>query len=409
MKLPIPGIFPKLKFSGSLLVLCLILLLALGAMFALGMLSGQLIRWEITNLPVQTRKLEALPKFTIPEDPEIEKEKFTLKLEKNIFDAKRREVSNESLPSPHLEEDVILEVKSQSEKEFETNKNHSREIVNAPPSMPSPVPEPFSVPSINQLELELRGTIVSKNPQSSYAFIAKKNQKDEKIFGKGECFAFTDLKTLRDCPWNSLKLIKVLDRKVALLKDGIEEWLIMEDPEPIITESMRMEVKEQVTETVSRIKVRSPVSPPEKKLKPGIQEKPVIKTKPGPDLKQEMLPPESEQVSRLPFSADQETFHLQREWVDEQLANFAKILQDARVVPVTVDQQTFFQFKFIKKGSIYEALGLKKDDIILAINEKMIDNVTKAMGLLQKLQSEREIALTVKRKESEKILRYYIN
>ena len=242
MKLPIPGIFPKLRFSGTLLVLCLLLLLALGAIFALGMLSGQLIRWEITNLPVQIRKLELLPKFTIPEDPEIENE-----------------------------------------------------------------------------------------------------------------------------------------------------------------------VKEQVTETVSQIKVRSQVSHPEKKLKPGFQEKPVIKSKPVPDLKQEMLPSESEQVSRLPISADQETFHLQREWVDEQLANFAKILQDARVEPITVDQQTFFQFKFIKKGSVYEALGLKKNDIIFAINDKMIDNVTKAMRLLKKLQSEREIAITVKRKESEKILRYYIN
>ncbi len=292
MKLPIPGIFPKLQFSSTLLVLCLILLLALGAMFSLGMLSGQWIRWEITNLPAQTQKLRVLPKFTIPEDPGIAKEEFTLILEKNIFDAKRLEISNESPPSPKPEADVILEVKSQSENEIETKKNHSREIVK---------------------------------------------------------------------------------------------------------------------ETVSQIKVRSPVSHPEKKLEPGFQEKPLIKTKQVPDLKQEMLPSESEQVSRLPISADQETFHLQREWVDEQLANFAKILQDARVEPVTVDQQTFFQFKFIKKGSMYEALGLKKDDIILAINEKMIDNVTKAMGLLQKLQSEREIALTVKRKESEKILRYYIN
>ena len=58
---------------------------------------------------------------------------------------------------------------------------------------------------------------------------------------------------------------------------------------------------------------------------------------------------------------------------------------------------------------MYEVLGLKKNDIILSINETMIDNVTKAMGLLQKLQSEREIALMVKREESEKILRYYIN
>ena len=417
MKHSIPGIFSKRLFSGSLLVLCLTWLLALGAMFALGMLAGQLIRREILNLPAQSRRPVVLPKLPLPEDPEIEKEAFVLVLEQNVFDAKRRELPAETRPLPPPEERVIQEGESQSAKviqvekiaakEKEEEKTPPREIVKAPPPMPAPFTEPISEGSINQLELELRGTIVAKYPQSSYSFIAKKNEKNEKILATGDCFSLMDLKKNRDCPPDSLKLIKVMNRKVALLKDGMEEWLIMEEPGATITELTRAEEKKQIPEPVLQAKTESRASPLKTNPKPQLKPKP--KSKPESDVKKVVILPESNRISGAPISADQETFHLQREWVDEQLSDFAKILQDARVVPVTIDQQTFFQFKFIKKGSMYEVLGLKKNDIILSINETMIDNVTKAMGLLQKLQSEREIALMVKREESEKILRYYIN
>ena len=417
MKHSIPGIFSKRLFSGSLLVLCLTWLLALGAMFALGMLAGQLIRREILNLPAQSRRPVVLPKLPLPEDAEIEKEAFVLVLEQNVFDAKRRELPAETRPLPPPEERVIQEGESQSAKviqvekiaakEKEEEKTPPQEIVKAPPPMPAPFTEPISEGSINQLELELRGTIVAKYPQSSYSFIAKKNEKNEKILATGDCFSLMDLKKNRDCPPDSLKLIKVMNRKVALLKDGMEEWLIMEEPGATITELTRAEEKKQIPEPVLQAKTESRASPLKTNPKPQLKPKP--KSKPESDVKKVVILAESNQISGAPISADQQTFHLQREWVDEQLSDFAKILQDARVVPVTIDQQTFFQFKFIKKGSMYEVLGLKKNDIILSINETMIDNVTKAMGLLQKLQSEREIALMVKREESEKILRYYIN
>ena len=419
MKFSIPNIFPKRLFSGSLLILCLTLVLGLAAMFALGMLAGQWIRWQSSNLPLQTQNPIVLPQFPLPEDREIEKEEFALVLEKNVFDVKRRELPIEILASQPPQDELIQEFESKSVKKIETEKmlteekveekTPPQEIVKAPPPMPSPNPEPFFEPSINQLELELRGTVVAKNTQSSYAFIAKKNEKNEKILGTGDCFTLMDLKTQRDCPPDSLKLIKVLNRKVALLKDGMEEWLVMDEPVPTLIESTYLEEQKQIPEPALQVERAPQISPPKSKPKPKLQGNLKIRSQPVSNLKLEKILSESKQVSGAPISADQETFHLQREWVDEQLSNFAKILQDARVEPVTVDQKTFFQFKFIKKGSMYEALGLKKNDIILTINETMIDNVTKAMGLLQKLQSEREISLKVKREESEKILRYYIN
>ena len=53
------------------------------------------------------------------------------------------------------------------------------------------------------------------------------------------------------------------------------------------------------------------------------------------------------------------TFHFERVWVDEQLADFGQLLNDARVIPTKKDGQPYFMFQYIKKESIYEQLGLK--------------------------------------------------
>ena len=86
-----------------------------------------------------------------------------------------------------------------------------------------------------------------------------------------------------------------------------------------------------------------------------------------------------------------------------------QLLNDARVVPVKKDGNPYFMFQFIKKESIYEKLGLKKNDIILEINGFIVDSVAKALKLLEVLQSEREISLKVERDGESVNFRYYIN
>ncbi len=144
MKHSIPGIFSKRLFSGSLLVLCLTWLLALGAMFALGMLAGQLIRREILNHPAQSRRPVVLPKLPLPEDPEIEKEAFVLVLEQNVFDAKRRELPAETRPLPPPEERVIREGESQSAKVIQVEKIAAKEKEEENPPPPGDSEGPTS-------------------------------------------------------------------------------------------------------------------------------------------------------------------------------------------------------------------------------------------------------------------------
>ena len=103
------------------------------------------------------------------------------------------------------------------------------------------------------------------------------------------------------------------------------------------------------------------------------------------------------------------TFHFERVWVDEQLADFGQLLNDARVIPTKKDGQPYFMFQYIKKESIYEQLGLKPKDIILEINGFVVDTVDKALKLLEVLQSEREIALMVERDGNPVKFHYYID
>ena len=103
------------------------------------------------------------------------------------------------------------------------------------------------------------------------------------------------------------------------------------------------------------------------------------------------------------------TFHFERVWVDEQLADFGQLLNDARVIPTKKDGQPYFMFQYIKKESIYEQLGLKPKDIILEINGFVVDTVDKALKLLEVLQSEREIALMVEREGNPVKFHYYID
>jgi hypothetical protein len=42
-------------------------------------------------------------------------------------------------------------------------------------------------------------------------------------------------------------------------------------------------------------------------------------------------------------------FHFERVWVDEQLADFGQLLNDARVIPTKKDGKPYFMFQYIKK------------------------------------------------------------
>ena len=106
---------------------------------------------------------------------------------------------------------------------------------------------------------------------------------------------------------------------------------------------------------------------------------------------------------------DQRIFRFKRTYVNQQLANLNAILNDARVIPIAQDGKPWFIFDFVREGSIYEKLGLKKKDVIVKINGFTVDSLPKALKLFEALQLEEKITLRIKREGQITDFQYFID
>jgi len=281
------------------------------------------------------------------------KEAFEVILERNIFNAQKTEIV---VPEFFLDEGIK-----------KIDKGEELEVENT------------------LLEIALAGTMIY-GEQKSFAFISKKDNLNKYvIFGIGDCFNVKNVQRDESCSENSAKVLQIKDRWVLIIFQGEKQALRMLSQIPVneslqksreskkISEKKYQE-KNSVVITAERKKILTKLSDPKKDLSNG-----------------------------------RNIFHFKRVWVDEQLANFEQLLNDARVVPIKKDGKPYFMFQFIKEESIYEKLGLQKSDIILEINGFIVDSVAKALNLLEVLQSEREISLKVERDGKPENFHYYIN
>ena len=106
---------------------------------------------------------------------------------------------------------------------------------------------------------------------------------------------------------------------------------------------------------------------------------------------------------------NQRIFRFKRAYVNQQLANLNALLNDARVIPIEQDGKPWFIFDFVREGSIYEKLGLKKKDVIVKINGFTVDSLPKALKLFEALQLEEKITLSIKREGQLTDFQYFID
>ena len=291
----------------------------------------------------------------LPIDSGKSEDSFSLILERNVFYAQKTEVELPDEPPPEL---VLktTEIKDEGMVE-QTN-----------------------------LALALTGTMIY-GPKTSFAFISKKdNLQNYVIFAIGDCFSANAIQHDDECTEGSVKLLEIKDRWVLLLHKGNNQALWMRNSIPDVKKIDVSAKSNKTQESVSnKLKTAALIVSP--------QEKSASENIPSPSN----------------IAKSENTFHFERVWVDEQLADFGQLLNDARVIPTKKDGQSFFMFQYIKKESIYEQLGLKPKDIILEINGFVVDTVDKALKLLEVLQSEREIALMVEREGNPLMFHYYID
>ena len=105
-------------------------------------------------------------------------------------------------------------------------------------------------------------------------------------------------------------------------------------------------------------------------------------------------------------------FSLKRDDLNANLKNINQILQQATAVPNIVPgsggQIDGFRLIDIQPGSLYEKLGLKKNDVIKGVNGTTVDSANKAVELYNQLKNSSQIAIDIDRGGGHETLTYTV-
>ena len=343
-----------MRLSSTNILFFINVLLAGAASFMGGSLLSTWLHHQVLSIPASQPASFQVETGKLPIDSGKSQQEFDLILERNIFNAQKTKIE---LPLTIPEEEILTPETTDGETVERT-----------------------------RLAIALAGTMIY-GERNSFAFFSKKdNLKKYVIYGIDECFNAKTILRDKDCTEKSVKVLRIRDRWVLILYQGKKQSLWM-------------------VSAVTSGEDASPVSQPKTAQRNTAPKQKTVSTI---VKKKEKVGVETSAISVSP-DVSGNSFHFQRVWVDEQLANFEKLLNDARVVPTTKDDKPYFMFQYIKEDSIYQKLGLKKNDIILEINGFLVDSVGKALKLLEVLQSEREISLKVEREGNPVQFHYYID
>ena len=192
------------------------------------------------------------------------------------------------------------------------------------------------------LKLELKGTITG-DPKHSFAIIEDNDKKKQDLYRLND--------TIKDA-----KLVKILEDKVIILRNGQEEALLMafEDTMPD-----RKFLKKKAARSVERIS--------------GTK------------------------------------YRLDREAVTDAMGDLTQFMSQLSLKPHYVSgKPAGFQISKIKPGSLISKMGLRNGDVIKNINNMTIDSPEQAIEVYQQLQNESSLSIEVERRGRKKTYTYEI-
>lgn len=109
------------------------------------------------------------------------------------------------------------------------------------------------------------------------------------------------------------------------------------------------------------------------------------------------------------ISDNQTDFSVEEEELSAALNNLPQLLSQARAVPYFRNGQSIGMRLFaIRSGSMYEKLGLKNGDIILAVNDNSLSDPAEALKLFEQLKNERSIGVKLERNSQPLSMQYTI-
>lgn len=102
-------------------------------------------------------------------------------------------------------------------------------------------------------------------------------------------------------------------------------------------------------------------------------------------------------------------FLIGRDEVNHQLENLSSLFTQMRAVPSMKDGNTQgFRVFAIRRGSLFQQLGLRNNDVVQRINGMELTDPTRAMGLFEELKGETRLSVDVLRGGEPRTLSYEI-
>ena len=106
-------------------------------------------------------------------------------------------------------------------------------------------------------------------------------------------------------------------------------------------------------------------------------------------------------------SGPENTLTVRRADIDNAFKNMNKTLAQVRIRPhFSSGKPDGFMVNRIKKGSIFQDMGLKNGDIIQEVNGRPLRSADEMLGLYKKLQTGSEITVNIKRKGRQESMKY---
>ena len=230
---------------------------------------------------------------------------------------------------------------------------------------PEPEPEPKKEEPkkpVTKLRLKLLGTIVGSNIEP-VAFIKDLSKRKQDIYREQDDVG-------------PAKLLHIYRNKVILLYNGREEMLLAFEESELL-DNVKSETPEKVEE-----------SKEDKKANKSLSSK--IGKKIGPSH-----------------------WVLNKSEVENVFNNASQLLTEIRIIPHfkegKLDNPDGFQMAHVKRGSLFDRMGVKSGDVIRSVNNHMINSPEKAFEAYQMFKSSDSMEIVIERNKKEMTLKYDIN
>ena len=126
-------------------------------------------------------------------------------------------------------------------------------------------------------------------------------------------------------------------------------------------------------------------------------------------LKLDDAPPAGGDNETEEDNPDNSEFSVAEAEITDALGNLPRLLSEARAVPYFRNGQSIGMRLFaIRRGSMYEKLGLKNGDILQEVNGTSVADPSQALKLFEELKSQKSIAVKLERNGESKAFNYSV-